>query len=55
MSSVQTMIKNRHGNTLDVLGFAVVSGQYPPGQSIPPEPVLGAQYGVSRTVVREVI
>lgn len=55
MSSVQTMIKNRHGNTLDVLGFAVVSGQYLPGQSIPPEPVLGAQYGVSRTVVREVI
>lgn len=55
MSSVQTMIKNMHGNTLDMLGFAVVSGHYAPGQSIPPEPLLGAQYGVSRTVVREVI
>lgn len=55
MTSVQTMIKNMHGNTLDVLGFAIVSGRYLPGQSIPPEPLLGEEYGVSRTVVREVV
>ncbi len=55
MTSVQTMIKNMHGNTLDMLGFAVVSGRYAPGQAIPPEPLLGEEYGVSRTVIREVI
>ncbi len=55
MASVQTMIKNMHGNTLDVLGFAIVSGRYQPGQAIPPEPLLGEEYGVSRTVVREVV
>jgi len=55
MASVQTMIKNMHGNTLDVLGHAIVSGRYQPGQAIPPEPLLGEEYGVSRTVVREVV
>lgn len=49
------MIKNMHGNTLDVLGFAIVSGRYQPGQAIPPEPLLGEEYGVSRTVVREAL
>jgi DNA-binding FadR family transcriptional regulator len=49
------MIKNRHGHTLDGLGLAVVSGRYLPGQAIPPEPLLGEEYGVSRTVVREVV
>lgn len=55
MASVQTMIKNMHGNTLDVLGLAIVSGRYQPGQAIPPEPLLGEEYGVSRTVIREVV
>ena len=55
MASVQTMIKNMHGNTLDVLGLAIVSGRYAPGQAIPPEPLLGDEYGVSRTVIREVV
>jgi len=55
MTTVQTMIKNMHGNTLDRLGFAVVSGHYAPGQAIPPEPLLCEEYGVSRTVIREVI
>lgn len=55
MPSVQTMIKNMHGNTLDVLGFAIMSGRYLPGQAIPPEPLLGEEYGVSRTVIREVV
>lgn len=48
-------IKNVHGNTLDHLGKAIVSGRYPPGTAVPPEPVLGEQLGVSRTVVREAV
>ena len=49
------MIKNVHGNTLDHLGVAVMSGRYPPGATIPPEPVLCEELGVSRTVVREAV
>lgn len=49
------MIKNVHGNTVDFLGEAIVSGRYPVGGSIPPEPVLCEELGVSRTVVRESI
>jgi DNA-binding FadR family transcriptional regulator len=49
------MIKNVHGNTLDHLGKAIVAGRYPPGTAVPPEPVLGEELGVSRTVVREAV
>jgi len=49
------MIKNVHGNTLDHLGLAVVSGRYPPETAVPPEPVLCGELGVSRTVVREAV
>ncbi|HEX2545346.1 MAG TPA: FadR/GntR family transcriptional regulator [Ramlibacter sp.] len=49
------MIKNVHGNTVDHLGEAIVSGRYAPGASIPPEPLLGEELGVSRTVVREAV
>ncbi len=47
------MIKNVHGNTVDFLGEAIVAGRYAVGASIPPEPVLCEELGVSRTVVRE--
>ena len=47
------MIKNVHGNTVDHLGEAIVAGRYAVGASIPPEPVLCQELGVSRTVVRE--
>ena len=47
------MIKNVHGNTVDLLGEAIVSGRYAVGGSIPSESVLCEQLGVSRTVVRE--
>lgn len=47
------MIKNVHGNTVDFLGEAIVAGRYALGASIPPEPVLCEELGVSRTVVRE--
>jgi DNA-binding FadR family transcriptional regulator len=48
-------IKNVHGHTLDHLGGAIVGGHYPPGSSIPPEPTLCEELGVSRTVVREAV
>ena len=49
------MIKNVHGNTVDHLGEAIVMGRYPVGQTIPPEPVLCEELGVSRTVIREAV
>lgn len=49
------MIKNVHGNTVDHLGEAIVAGRYGPGSSIPPEPLLCEELGVSRTVVREAV
>ncbi|RZJ25150.1 MAG: FadR family transcriptional regulator [Haliea sp.] len=49
------MIKNVHGNTVDHLGEAIVAGRYAAGASIPPEPLLGVELGVSRTVVREAV
>jgi DNA-binding FadR family transcriptional regulator len=47
--------KNAHGHTLDLLGEAIVAGRYLPGTSIPPEPTLCDEFGVSRTVVREAV
>ena len=47
--------KNIHGNTLDLLGEAIVGGHYAAGSAIPPEPLLGDELGVSRTVVREAV
>lgn len=49
------MIKNVHGNTVDHLGEAILAGRYAPGASIPPEPLLCEELGVSRTVVREAV
>jgi DNA-binding FadR family transcriptional regulator len=49
------MSKNVHGQALDHLGVAIVSGRYPPGTTVPPEPLLGEELGVSRTVVREAV
>lgn len=47
------MIKNVHGNTVDLLGEAIVSGRYAVGGAIPSEAVLCEELGVSRTVIRE--
>jgi DNA-binding FadR family transcriptional regulator len=49
------MIKNVHGNTLDHLGEAIVAGRYAVGASLPPEPALCEELGISRTVVREAV
>ena len=43
------------GQTLNHLGEAIVSGRYAPSSVMPPEPLLGEQLGVSRTVVREAV
>jgi DNA-binding FadR family transcriptional regulator len=48
-------VKNVLGHTLDALGESIVSGRYAPGASIPPEPTLCEELGVSRTVVREAV
>ncbi len=47
------MIKNVHGNTVDYLGSAIVAGRFGAGGSLPPEPLLCEELGVSRTVIRE--
>jgi DNA-binding FadR family transcriptional regulator len=49
------LIKNVHGNTVDHLGEAIVAGRYTVGASVPPEPMLCEELGVSRTVVREAV
>lgn len=48
-------VKNIHRHTVDLLGEAIVSGRYPVGSSLPTEPQLGEELGVSRTVVREAV
>lgn len=49
------MTKNIHGRTLDLLGEAIVSHRYAIGTSMPAEPLLCEEFGVSRTVVREAV
>ena len=47
------MIKNVHGNTVDYLGSAIVAGRFGAAGTMPPEPMLCEELGVSRTVIRE--
>ncbi len=53
--AAEAPLKNAHGHTLDLLGEAIVAGQFLPGGSIPPEPALCERFGVSRTVIREAV
>mgnify|MGYP001806019206 CR=1 FL=1 len=53
--STRAAQKNVLGQALDRLGVDIVSGSYPVGSSLPPEPLLCAELGVSRTVVREAV
>ena len=49
------MVQNIHAHTLEKLGQSVLSGRYAVGASLPPEPLLCEELGVSRTVIREAI
>ena len=48
-------IKNVHGHTVDRIGEAIVGGRYAVGTTLPAEPMLCDELGVSRTVVREAV
>jgi DNA-binding FadR family transcriptional regulator len=54
-SAAAPTARNAHGRTVDSLGEAIVAGNYLPGSAVPTEPALCAEFGVSRTVVREAI
>jgi DNA-binding FadR family transcriptional regulator len=47
--------KSAHGHTLERIGRAIVAGRYAVGATLPAEPLLCEQFGVSRTVVREAV
>jgi len=47
--------RNARGSTLELLGEQIVTGHYPQGSAIPPEPALCEHFGVSRTVIREAV
>ncbi len=47
--------RNMHRQALDRLGQEIVSGTYPCGTTLPPEPMLCEALAVSRTVVREAV
>jgi DNA-binding FadR family transcriptional regulator len=47
--------KNAHGHTVDRIGEAIVAGRYAVGATLPAEPLLCEELGVSRTVVREAV
>jgi DNA-binding FadR family transcriptional regulator len=47
--------RNAHRYTLDRIGAAIVAGRYAIGGTLPPEPLLCDELGVSRTVVREAV
>lgn len=44
-----------HGSLVEALGRRIVHGWVSPGQALPPEPMLAAEYDVSRTAVRETL
>jgi len=48
-----TLVRNSHHQVVEGIGRAMVSGQYPPDTILPRDDELAAQFGVSRTVLRE--
>src|SRR5262245_29439113 len=55
--SFGALVRHRtmHGHVVDAIGRDVVAGRIAPGASLPPEPLLCAQLGVSRGVLREAV
>lgn len=50
---VRTPIERIAATVLNDLVQSIVTGEYVPGDTLPPESVLSGQFGVSRTVIRE--
>lgn len=48
-----TRPRGSHGNVVEALGLAIVSGEVAEGAILPGDPELMERYGVSRTVLRE--
>jgi DNA-binding FadR family transcriptional regulator len=46
-------MRGQQGRVIEALGADIVAGRYPPGVLLPKEAELEAEYGVSRTSVRE--
>lgn len=44
-----------HGQVARMLGADILSGAYPPGHKLPPEQDIMERFGISRTVLREVL
>ena len=55
LARAAAVIKNAHGQAVDRIGGAIVAGRYPVGATLPAEPLLCDELGVSRTVVREAV
>lgn len=49
----ETLVRNSHGQVVEGIGSAIVSGKYPQGSILPRDEELAGQFGVSRTVLRE--
>ncbi|MBQ2262543.1 MAG: FadR family transcriptional regulator [Loktanella sp.] len=49
----ETLVRNSHGQVVEAIGSAIVSGKYPEGSILPRDDALASQFGVSRTVLRE--
>lgn len=46
-------LKNLHGQVAEALGRALLSGEFPPGATLPTEDALAARHQVSRALLRE--
>lgn len=49
----ETRVRNSHGQVVEGIGRAIVTGIYPPDTILPRDDALAEQFGVSRTVLRE--
>lgn len=48
-------IQSSHAQIARILGVEILTGVYPPGANLPPEPVLLSRFQISRTALREVV
>jgi DNA-binding FadR family transcriptional regulator len=50
-----SMVRSNHDKIARAIGKEILTGTYAPGANLPPEAVLMKRFGVSRTVLREVM